>query len=169
MVKKKRTRQHIIADLCVNHVERYVLLCGYSAERVEHDYGFDLVISTYDVNGEIENGYIYAQLKATDSLRVLADGETISFTLGRSDLELWLGEPMPSILIVYDAQQDVGYWLYLQAYFENLANFDLAGVGDTVTVNISKKNTVNSAAIAKFAIYKNNIIMQIKGVIRHDS
>lgn len=151
MVKKKRTRQHIIADLSVNHVERYVLLCGYSAERVEHDYGFDLVISTYDRNGEIENGYIYAQLKATDSLKILADGETISFTLSRSDLELWLGEPMPSMLILYDARQDIAYWLYLQAYFEAMVNFDLSRVGATVTVNLSKKNTVNSEAIAKFA------------------
>ena len=168
MVKKRRTRQHIIADLCVNHVERYVLLCGYSAERVEHDYGFDLVISTYDRNGEIENGYIYAQLKATDSLKLLADGEMISFTLSRSDLELWLGEPMPSILIVYDAQQDIAYWLYLQAYFEAMVNFDLSRVGATVTVNISKKNIVNSEAIAKFARYKEKIVRQIQGVIRHD-
>jgi len=58
MVKKKRPREHIIADLSVNHVERYVLLCGYSVERVEYDYGFDLVIFTYDANGEIENGQI---------------------------------------------------------------------------------------------------------------
>jgi hypothetical protein len=48
--KKKRPRQHIIADLSINHVERYVLLCGYSVERVEHDYGIDLVIFTYDAN-----------------------------------------------------------------------------------------------------------------------
>ncbi len=33
MAKKKRPREHIIADLSVNHVERYVFLCGYSVER----------------------------------------------------------------------------------------------------------------------------------------
>ncbi|MFN6181435.1 MAG: DUF4365 domain-containing protein [Dolichospermum sp.] len=51
----------------------------------------------------MENGQIYLQLKATDSLRTLADQETITFSIARSDLELWLFEPMPCILIVYHA------------------------------------------------------------------
>ena len=88
MPKKRRTRQHVIAELSANHVERYALLCGYSVERVEHDYGIDLILFTYDDNGEIENGQIFIQLKATDSLRVLGDQETISFSVERSDLEL---------------------------------------------------------------------------------
>ena len=70
MPKKRRTRQHIIAELSVNYVERYALQCGFSVERVEHDYGIDLVLFTYDANGEIENGQVYLQLKATDNLRV---------------------------------------------------------------------------------------------------
>ncbi|MDF5726487.1 MAG: DUF4365 domain-containing protein [Rhizonema sp. PD38] len=73
MVKKRRPREHIIADISVNHVERYIFLCGYSVERIEYDYGFDLVMFTYDTNGEIENGQIYLQLKARDSLKILAD------------------------------------------------------------------------------------------------
>jgi hypothetical protein len=89
MAKKRRPREHIIADLSVNHVERYIFLCGYSVERIEYDYGFDLVMFTYDTNGEIENGQIYLQLKAKDSLRILADKETIAFTLERSDIEQW--------------------------------------------------------------------------------
>lgn len=168
MVKKKRPREHIIADLSVNHVERYVFLCGYSVERMEYDYGFDLVIFTYDNNGEIENGQIYVQLKATDSLKVLANQETVTFPIARSDLELWLNEPMPCILIVYDAQLDVAYWLYLQAYFENLEGFDLSQVGQFITVRLLKKNLVDQEAIKKFARYRDDVLRQIKGVIRHD-
>jgi hypothetical protein len=37
MAKKKRPREHIIADISVNHIERYVFLCGYSVERVERE------------------------------------------------------------------------------------------------------------------------------------
>ncbi|UBF24533.1 DUF4365 domain-containing protein [Kovacikia minuta CCNUW1] len=165
--KKKRTRQPIIADLSVNHVERYVLSCGYSVERVEYDYGIDLVIFTYSASGEIENGQIYVQLKATDSLEVLADRETIPFSLKRSDLELWLKEPMPYILIVYDAQADMAYWLYLQAYFENQPGFDLSQIGETATVHLRKANIVNQAAIRKFAEYKQDILAQLQEVIRH--
>lgn len=166
MVKKKRPRQHIIADLSVNHVERYVLLCGYSAERIEHDYGVDLVIFTYDANGEIENGQIYVQLKATDHLSRLADS-TISFPLKRSDLELWLQEPMPWILIVYDVQADLAYWLYIQAFFEAQIEFDLSRVGDIVTVHLPASNIVDQEAIRQFARYKENILTQIQGVIKH--
>jgi hypothetical protein len=166
LVKKKRPRQHIIADLSVNHVERYVLLCGYSAERIEHDYGVDLVIFTYDANGEIENGQIYVQLKATDHLSRLADS-TISFPLKRSDLELWLQEPMPWILIVYDVQADLAYWLYIQAFFEAQIEFDLSRVGDIVTVHLPASNIVDQEAIRQFARYKENILTQIQGVIKH--
>jgi hypothetical protein len=169
MVKKKRPREHIIADLSVNHVERYVFLCGYSVERIKYDYGFDLVIFTYDNNGEIENGQIYLQIKATDSLRVLADQETIAFTLERSDLQLWLFEPMPCILIVYDAQTSICYWLYLQSYFENLEGFDLSKIGETYTVRLSKNNILNEEAIKKFAKYRNDVLKQLQGVIRHNA
>jgi hypothetical protein len=27
--RKRRTREHVIADLAVNHVERHALLCGF--------------------------------------------------------------------------------------------------------------------------------------------
>ncbi|MBD6618952.1 DUF4365 domain-containing protein [Komarekiella sp. 'clone 1'] len=168
MPKKKRPREHIIADLSVNHVERYVFLCGYSVERIEFDYGFDLVIFTYDTNGEIENGQIYIQLKARNSLKVLENQETIAFTVTRTDLELWLFEPMPCILIVYDAQLDIAYWLYLQAYFEKLEKFNLSKVGETVTVHLSKKNIVNEEAIKKLARYRDDVLRQLQGVIRHN-
>ena len=44
----QRTREHIIADLSVNFVERQVLLAGHTIERWYSDYGIDQVISTYD-------------------------------------------------------------------------------------------------------------------------
>ena len=56
--KKRRTREHVIADLSANHVERQALLCGYAVERRAHDYGIDLVITTYDREGNVENGEI---------------------------------------------------------------------------------------------------------------
>jgi hypothetical protein len=167
LVKKKRPRQHIIADLSVNHVERYALLCGYSVERISQDYGIDLVIFTYDANGEIENGQIYVQLKATDPLPTLNDQTTIPFSLKRSDLELWLEEPMPYILILYDAQAEQAYWLYVQAFFAQREKMDLSEMGETVTVYLDKKQVINQAALKQFAQYKNNVLSQINGVIDH--
>src|SRR5436309_2496106 len=45
--RKRRTREHIIADLSVNHVERQALLCGHVVERRVFDYGIDLEMFTF--------------------------------------------------------------------------------------------------------------------------
>lgn len=81
MDRKRRTREHVIADLSINHVERLILRCGWTNERSSHDYGLDLYMDTYNINGEVENGRITFQLKATDALKRSADGKIISVRL----------------------------------------------------------------------------------------
>jgi hypothetical protein len=49
--RKWRTRQHVIADLSVHHVEGFVLEEGHTVERVAKDYGCDLLFFTYDEPG----------------------------------------------------------------------------------------------------------------------
>lgn len=168
MPRKRRTRQHVISELGANHFERQALLCGYSVERIEHDYGIDLVMFTYDASGEIENGQVFIQLKATDNLNILADQRTIAFSLRRSDLELWLYEPMPCMLVVFDAAAKVAYWTYLQAYFESQPDFDLALSGDTITVHLRRDSVVDQAAVRRFASYRDDVLRQLDGVIRHN-
>ena len=68
---KLRTREHVLADISINHVERQVLLCGFSVDRVQHDYGYDLTMASYSKIGEFEPGYVYIQVKATDRMQVL--------------------------------------------------------------------------------------------------
>jgi hypothetical protein len=109
--RKRRTREHVIADLSVNHLERHALLCGYSVERVANDYGIDLRIYTYNQDGEIENGEIQLQLKATDDIKIVSRTGMVSFRLDRADSITWLHEPMPVFLVVYDAAAEVGYSL----------------------------------------------------------
>lgn len=157
----------MIADLSANHVERHVLLCGFSVERFVHDYGFDLALYTYDANGEFENGQVFIQLKATDSPRFLEKETVISFQVASSDLATWLNEPMPVILIVYDAGADRAYWVYIQAYFESRPNFQLAKDRNTVAVHLPKVNVVDASAIRKFAQYRDDVLRQIQGNIHH--
>ncbi len=167
MPRKRRTRQHVIAELSVNYVERQALLSGFSGERIEHDYGVDLMLFTYNADGEIENGHILVQLKATDDLKLLLDQRTIACPVKRADLEFWLDEPMPVVLVVYDAQVDVAYWLYLQAYFADQPGFDLSQVGDTITVHIPTANMVDQGAMGKFAEFRDTILKQLRGAIRY--
>ena len=167
-MRKRRTRSHILAELSANHVEKQALLCGYAVERIVHDYGIDLVLSTYNAEGEIENGQVYLQLKATDAIKTLQDAQTIAFPLTRADLEYWLREPMPVVLILYDAPAEVAYWLYVQAYFESRPDFDLATVGGTVTVHMSTFNIIDETAMRQFARFRDTVLRQLQGVIRHD-
>jgi hypothetical protein len=134
----RRTREHVIADLSINHVERQALLCGSSVERIQHDYGVDLFVLTYDRHGQRENGEILFQVKATDRLRFRAGGQAVAYRVEASDLRSWLREPMPVILVLYDARKEVGYWLYLQAHFEDQPGFDFRDIGQRVTGHGSK-------------------------------
>ena len=160
--RKRRTREHVIADLSANYVERQALLCGYSVERVQHDYGVDLLLFTYDEGGEIENAFVSLQLKATDSVHTLANQERIAFPVAHADLDHWLKEVYPCILIVYDAQVDEAYWLYVQAYFSQITDFSLDRVGESITVHLEKRQRVTSDAVRQFSGFKADIVRQVE-------
>lgn len=166
IARKRRTREHVIADLAVNHVERIALRCGHTVERYWHDYGFDLALYTYNRNGEYENGDVRLQVKATDRLGRTAGG-MISYRIQSAHLRHWLNEPMPVILIVYDAKKDEAFWVYIQNYFEGHGGLRIGDSRESVSVRISTRMVLNDDAIRKFAQYRDNIIAQSRGVIRH--
>ena len=116
---RRRTREHVIASLSANAVERVFLKRGHTVVRTDEDYGIDLIVSTYDQNGFVEPGEILVQLKATDSPSLSADGSFYSYSISIRDYTAWTAEPMPLLLILYDAQGERAYWQYLQAYFES--------------------------------------------------
>lgn len=157
---KVRTREHVIADLAVNHVERQVLLCGHVLERVVHDYGIDLAVVTFNPAGEVENGLVLIQVKATERSRRLASGQAISFRVDRADLQHWLGELLPIILIVYDVARDVSWWVYVQEYFRALPGFNLFRAGKTITVHLPIAQTLTPAAIGQFTGFRDAVYGQ---------
>lgn len=153
-MRKRRTREHVIADLGVNHVERWVLRCGWTVERTRYDYGIDLDMVTYSDDGAVENDFVSIQVKATDSLKRLADGTAIPIRLEWRDLLYWLNEQQPVILIVYEAQEDKAYWLWVQDYFQRRRWGERAGASSTVTVHIPTDNILNEAAVRLFARFR---------------
>ena len=167
ITRKRRTRQHVIADLSVNHVERLVLRCGCSIERPRADYGLDLTLFTYNRRGEIENGVVYFQLKATDRPRYRRGGRTLTLRVTNADLSYWLAEKQPVILITYDAQKDCAHWVYVQAYFESLPGFRLSRRAGTTTVQMPVDNRLNEAAIRRFIRYRDEVEAQQHGQVVH--
>jgi hypothetical protein len=165
--KKTRTHEHVLADLGVNYVERQILLRGWSVDRVEHDYGIDLFMSTYSDEGEIENGRVLLQVKATEHLKRSKNGAAITFSLSRRDLRYWLPEPSPVILVVYDGICDEAYWLYLQRYFATERHIDLATAPGNVTVRIPTTNRLNQEACSLFKGFRDLVLAQFRGNIHH--
>ena len=152
---KRRTREHVIADLSVNHVERFIFRCGWTVERTAHDYGIDLVMDSYSAVGEPVSGRVYLQLKATDRLK-LRKNDTIALRLDSRDVLAWLNEPMPVILILYDAIADAAYWVHIRSYFAGRRSDWRTQA--TVTVYLPKANVVDETAIRTFDVFRAKIV-----------
>lgn len=163
---KRRTREHVLADLSVNYLERQVLRCGCSVHRVHSDYGYDLVMSTYNPRGEIEGGIVFFQVKATENLLPPRGMKGIRWTVSRRDLRLWLNEAYPVILVVYFAQQDRAYWLHVQDYFADFPPANLFRVGETITVHIPVGNRLNRRSLIGIIKRKNDLHQMFQGRAR---
>ena len=166
VVLKRRTREHVIADLSVHHVEGPVLRVGFTIERIVQDYGLDLRMMTYNARGEPEPDSVLFQLKATDHLQRTADGSAVVFRVETADVVRWMGETYPVILVVYDAPADKAYWIYVQAYFA--PGRARVGTGQTVTVRIPTTNVLNEEAVRQFAVAKAALKTQTKGVQHYE-
>jgi hypothetical protein len=156
-------REHAIADLSVNHVERQFLLCGYTVERRQADYGLDLLMATFDAEGNVEGGYLLAQVKATEHLKVVAKGRLATCRIDRTDLRAWLQEPMPVLLLLHDAVAEVTYWLYTQQHFRQQPGFDPDRGSANVTVRIPRTNVLEATAVRHLGQVKNPLLPQMEG------
>ena len=107
------------------------------------------------------------QVKASDQLRGSRGQQMFPFRIDRRDLVLWLAQPMPVILIVYDAPRDAAYWLYVQSYFNRLKDFNLFAAGRSVTVQIPSGNMLTPSAMRRFAKFRDRVLEQMRRVV-HD-
>ena len=148
---KRRTREHLIADLGINHTERQVLLGNGTAEYIMRDYGIDLVVFTFDEHGEQEPGQIRIQVKATERIRWLADRRAFAFRVSRADVRTWLRERDPVILVVYDATANRAWWLHVQGYFRESVGGLSRYSSATVSLRIMRRQTLRPTTIRLWA------------------
>lgn len=164
--RKRRTRPHVIAAQSVNHVERFILDEEHSAERIANDYGYDLVMFTFDDDGNAEEGAVYLQLKASENLR--AEGKNFVFQIDVRDYSRWTAEPMPVFLILYDATKRKAYWLYIQKFFADDPTRKPSARAKTIRVRVPQSQVVSRSAIRMMRACKKSVLEQIEGVIDHD-
>jgi Domain of unknown function (DUF4365) len=155
-MKKLRTRQHIIEDLGFNHIEKQVLLAGFVQRRYyTSDYGYDGCIDTFSDMGEIENLSIMFQLKSTDNILLSNQNKGCIFDLDKRDLELWLSDIRPVILILFDAKKEIAYFINLQIYFQENRK-DLANVRKFVRVYLPQTAILDAISIIVLKKMLNN-------------
>lgn len=159
--RKQRTRQHVIADLSVHHVEGFILDAGHTAQRLDHDYGYDLLMATYDERSHVEPGSVYFQLKAMETLA--RSGSVYFFDLDVRDYNLWVRENMPVILILFDAGRRKAYWLFIQGYFEEGAGRRPKKGAKTVRARVPSRQLVSQKAVVRWRELKRAVFAQSKG------
>ena len=146
-MKKLRTRKHIIEDLGLNHIERQILLSGNILKRNQgYDYGYDGTIDTFDEIGQTDNLSFLIQLKSTDFIQSSDEKAGFIVDLSKRDLELWLKSQLPVLLILYDAQSEIAYFVDLQTYF-NENRLLLKNVRKFVRIFLPSKSVFNKMSI----------------------
>lgn len=153
--RKRRTRQHVIADLSVNHVERFILEAGYTVQRMDHDYGYDLQMTSYDDQGYLEAGVVYFQLKGSDQLTAV--GENYVFDLDVRDYNLWMIDPMPVVMVLYDARKRRACWLDVQDYFRDQVARQPKPGAKTVRVRVPQRQTLSRRTMLRLRSRKQEV------------
>ena len=144
---KLRTRQQIVEDLGLNHIEKQILLSGNVLKRKgEIDVEYDGAIITFDASGRINNLPLLVQLQSTDFIELSPKKAGFIANLSKQDLERWLNTELPVLFILYDAQQDIAYFTDLQTYFNENRHL-LKNVRKFVKIFLSPKSVFNNAAI----------------------
>jgi hypothetical protein len=168
--RKRRTPEHIRSDIAARYVEFVCAQAGYTTISAPPgaDYGVDITVQTFDENGFIENEVIRLQVKAVAGVMFLADRRRLRFDVDRRDLHHWLQEIVPVILVVVDTTNLRAYWVYVQRYFQQVQNFDLNLVAQFKTIHLNKRDLLTPKALHRIARWKNQIVMQAAGRIRHD-
>jgi hypothetical protein len=144
--RKQRTRQHVIADLSVHHVEGFILEEGHTAQRLTSDYSYDLIMTTFSAEGYAEPGSVYFQLEAAESLHLVRSAYV--FDVDIRDYNLWIHEEMPVVLVLFDASRRKAYWLAVQQYFQDTTRQPKKGT-KTVRVRVPRRQAVNRRAIQR--------------------
>ncbi|RDJ01435.1 DUF4365 domain-containing protein [Rhizobium grahamii] len=163
--RKKRVRNHVIADMSFHHIAYLVASCGFTAEGFQSDYGYDVSLYTFDAGGEFENGNIFVQLKATEVMAIDPTTGDVSFRIDKRDVEMWEDEIYPVYLVVFDVKLERAHAVYLQKYFQSSGICSSNMKYDSVVVQLPSQ-PLNVAAIHGWRDDKNAILTQI-GAVRH--
>ena len=148
------TRQHFIEYLSYNHVEKQCLLARCLWERYQKDYGKDGYIQSVAENGEVEDGQIDVQVKATDFIERRKKSNNFYFDVEKKVLDRWFNKFIPMLLVLYDAQSEKAYYIEIRQYFKQ-KGLAVEQINKFVRLFIPEENILTPDAILQFRKFKN--------------
>ncbi len=127
-------------------MERFIIDEGHTAQTMEKDYGYDLLLFTCDEQGYSEPEFTSLQVKAAELLHAV--GSDYVFDISIRDYNFWMLEQMPVILILFDAGRRRAFWVCIQSDFHQAAGHRPKKGMKKVRVRVPKRRYVNRRAIA---------------------
>jgi hypothetical protein len=164
----RRTRGHVIADLSVNFVERYILEAAHVPHGIHRDYGYDLTVVTHSASGFAEAGHFFIQVKAAETLSVARGRPAFRFPIARRHLNLWRHEPMPVFLIGYAADVRRAFWMYVQPYLAGRPELFRTGRG-SATILIPAAQRFGPAAVEYMASKTREVVRDSQRTVYHEA
>jgi len=114
----QRPRSHILETESF-HFVRGVLPFSWTIQEMNLDYGIDLRVEVF--LGERATGLEFnMQVKATDHLIIRKN--QVSLNIAVKTLVYLNSLENPSMLVLYDAKQKIGYWVWIKDYIEKRLN-----------------------------------------------
>jgi len=106
----------VLETLSHQHLES-IFPAEWICRKVEYDYGLDMRVEIV-TGGEVTGRDFLVQLKATDHLKT--SGDYVHHHCKVSTAQYFLRRPELVMYVVYDAQKEVAYWLWMQPYIHEL-------------------------------------------------
>ena len=138
---KRRTRQHVIADLSRVHTELIFVESGLTVAQITPDYSDDLIVRYYDENGLIEPWISMIQLKASE--RISGDATFIFLDLDARDVRHWLQTSWPVYIVIFEAESKTLFHAYVQEYFSSVGIISFPRGRRTIRIHLAKNRLVN--------------------------
>ena len=108
----------------------------------------------FSENGEVENTQIHIQLKSTDTMKYTADKQFFACDVSKRDLELWCFSDITVILVLYDAQKEIAYYMDVLEFYKK-DGIDLDKIRKFVRLKIPVKDIWTPEAAIKLRHVKN--------------
>jgi hypothetical protein len=164
--RPRRTREHINASRSHNYIEKFFIDKGHTVDRPGADYGYDVLVNTYDEEGYAESGDIRIQLKASEEFEYVEKGSFISYKISIKHYNLWAAEVMPVFLVLYDATRHRASWVYIQEYFSDPTKRPRANA-KSLKIRIPVDNVFTDATVDYARDRKAAILDSLRGKITH--